>query len=72
MGKSTYKQLHNGDIKVYRGMRQIAKAAGVSRPTLSRHLSNIEHRRLDGVVLVTESALEHWLRGHDASQKEAA
>lgn len=50
----------------YRGLRQIAKAAGVSRPTMSKHIDEVAHRRLDGVIIVTRSALERWLEGHDA------
>ena len=68
MGKIIRKQVTNSDIKVYRGLRQIAKAANVSRPTLSRHLDEIEHRRLDGVVLVTQTALERWLEGQNAER----
>lgn len=68
MQKTKQKQSTSGDLKVYRGLRQIAKAAGVSRPTLARHLDKLEHRRLDGVILVTQGALERWLEGHDTQE----
>lgn len=58
------------DAIAYRGLRSIARAAGLSKPTLAKHLNEIEHRKLDGVVLVTRGALERWLEGHDA--KDAA
>lgn len=47
---------------------QAAKAAGMSRQTLAKHLGEIAHRRTGRRVLITRLALERWLEGHDAQE----
>ena len=43
-----------------------AKFSRLTCQTLAKHLSEIEHRRLPGKVLITRTALERWLEGYDA------
>lgn len=40
---------------------QAARILGVSKPTMSRLLSEIQHRRVGRRVLIPKSSLEDWL-----------
>jgi hypothetical protein len=46
-----------------------ARHARLTRQTLSKHLDQINHRRLPGKVLITRSALERWLEGYDVQEE---
>ena len=53
--------------EVFSGLRDAARYAGVSRPTFTKDiLPHIPHRRAGRRVLITRTALQRWLEGHDA------
>lgn len=54
----------------YPTLKEAAKAAGLARQTLVKHLSEIQHRKAGRRVIISKAALQRWLEGQDA--KEAA
>lgn len=68
MGKSPLRD--SSETIAYPTLKAAAKAAGLSRQTLAKHLNEIEHRKLERRVIITRTALERWLQGHD--MREAA
>lgn len=57
-------QADSGEPLAY-SLKQAARAAGLSRQTMSKHLEEIPHRRIGGRILISKTALQHWLEGHD-------
>lgn len=51
---------------------QAARYAGLSRMTFRKVLPTIPHRRAGTRVLIRRAALDKWLEGHDAENREAA
>jgi excisionase family DNA binding protein len=57
--------------EVFRTLDDAARYAGLSRPTFTRDvLPHIPHRTAGRRVLITRTALQRWLEGHD--DREAA
>lgn len=52
--------------EVFRTLEDAARYAGLSRPTLSKHLPEIPHRVAGRRVLITRAALTRWLEGKEA------
>lgn len=50
----------------YPTLKAAAKAGGLTRQTLAKHLGDIPHRKLGRRVIITRTALQRWLEGHDA------
>ncbi len=48
---------------VFRTLAEAARYAGLSRPTLTKHLHEISHRVAGRRVLITKAALTRWLEG---------
>ncbi len=60
------------DNEVFRGLKEAAKYAGVSRPTFVKEvLPYVPHRRAGRRVLITRTALQRWLEGGDAGEEVA-
>lgn len=51
---------------------QAARYTGLSRMTFRKMLPTIPHRRAGTRVLIRKEALDRWLEGHDAENKEAS
>lgn len=51
---------------------QGARYTGLSRMTFRKVLPTIPHRRAGTRVLIRREALDRWLEGHDAENREAA
>ena len=51
---------------------QGARYAGLSRMTFRKYLADIPHRRAGRRILIRREALDRWLEGHDAEDREAA
>lgn len=60
----------SGDALAYPTLKEAARAAGLARQTLVKHLDEITHRKAGRRVIISKVALQRWLEGHDA--KEAA
>lgn len=50
-------------LEVFRTLAEAARYAGLSRPTLTKHLHEIPHRVAGRRVLITKAALTRWLEG---------
>ncbi len=44
-------------------LSEAARYVGVSRPTMSRALAGIPHRRFGKRVIISKSALDRWIEG---------
>lgn len=51
------------DVIVYPTLQAAARASGLTRQTLTKHLGEIPHRKVGRRVLITRSALTRWLEG---------
>ena len=52
--------------EVFKSLKDAAKYAGLSRPTFTRDvLPHVPHRIAGRRVLITRTALQRWLEGHD-------
>lgn len=50
----------------YPTLKDAAKAAGLARQTLVKHLDEIPHRKAGRRIVITRTALQRWLEGHDS------
>lgn len=51
---------------------QAARYTGLSRMTFRKVLPTIPHRRAGTRVLIRREALDRWLEGHDAEDRQVA
>lgn len=56
------------DTLAYPTLKEAARAAGLSRQSLVKHLDEIPHRKAGRRVIITRTALERWLQGYDAQE----
>ena len=56
----------NDSQRLAYNLGEAAKVLGVSRPTMSRLLDTIPHRRFGRRVIIPRSALEEWLAEKEA------
>ena len=49
--------------EAFSSLTEAARFAGLSRPTLTKHLHEIPHRVAGRRVLITKAALTRWLEG---------
>lgn len=55
--------------EAFRSLNDAAKYAGLSRPTFTRDvLPHVPHRVAGRRVLITRTALQRWLEGHDTQE----
>lgn len=52
----------------YPTLKDAAKAAGLARQTLVKHLPEIQHRKAGRRVIISKAALQRWLEGYDAQE----
>ena len=64
MGKPKSSKV-NEETLAYSTLKEAAKAAGVARQTLVKHLDEIAHRKAGRRVVISKAALQRWLEGHD-------
>lgn len=52
----------------YPTLKEVAKAAGLARQTLVKHLPEIAHRKAGRRVIISKAALQRWLEGYDMQE----
>lgn len=67
MGKPKSPQV-NQETLAYPTLKEAAKAAGLARQTLVKHLDEIAHRKAGRRVIITKAALQRWLEGQDMQE----
>ncbi len=56
------------DTLAYPTLKEAARAAGLSRQSLVKHLDEIPHCKAGRRVIITRTALQRWLEGYDMQE----
>ncbi len=56
------------EVLAYPTLNEAARAAGLARHTLVKHLPEIPHRKAGRRVIISKAALQRWLEGYDMQE----